>query len=89
MRNWKLQKQMLVAKRNSDIKAFYPYKRVDYAYATSPDAAKFGFSKTGCFTVDLVPRDCKPAKAIAGYATPAEARAHADKLTQPYHRLTK
>ena len=63
-------------------------KRVDYSYPTSTNATRFGFGKTGCYTVETV-KHPQPPKAVAGFSTLDEARAHAETLPCPWDRLTR
>ncbi len=62
-------------------KSLPPVKCVDYSYPTSTNAVRFGFHK-GCWTVNLTTfsETCGNTKAVAGFATFAEARAHAETL---------
>lgn len=54
---------------------------VDWSYPSSPNAVRFGCSKTGCYTVSRTDRkrdgSPKPPKAIAGFNTRGEAEAYA------------
>ena len=56
-------------------------KFISWSYPTSDNAKKFGFYKTGCWTVETT-TDNKPPIAIAGYATKEEAKDHYNSL--PY-----
>ncbi len=65
-------------------------KRVEYSYFSSPNATRFGFARTGCYTVELIPQNpVRPGKAVAGFADLESARAHAETLPEPWDRLTK
>jgi hypothetical protein len=63
-------------------------KRIEYAYASSPSAVRFGFGKRGCYTVEIVD-GIKPPQVICGYNTLVEARAAAERLSEPWDKLTK
>lgn len=60
-------------------------KAVAYAYPTSPDAVRFGFGNTGCYTVEMHQLNHAP-KPVAAYATEAEARSHCERLPMEYSR---
>lgn len=61
-------------------------KSVEFAYPTSTNAARFGFSKDGCYTVELgFPG--QPAVAVAGFATREEAIAAAKLQPEPWSAL--
>ncbi len=54
-------------------------KSTSYSYATSPNAIRFGFAKTGCFTVEIQDGS-NPPEAVAGFKTVAEAHKFASAL---------
>jgi hypothetical protein len=63
-------------------------KYIDYAYPTSPMAKKLGFAATGCYFIQLT----KHANTYmpvgtpnVGFATKAEAAAHAETLPQEWN----
>jgi hypothetical protein len=67
------------------------YKIVEWSYPSSPNAVRFGMSKTGCHTlhtanVDFVPFDGH--KTVSGHATFAEAvrEGIANHPELPWHR---
>ncbi len=62
-------------------------KALAYAYASSPDAARYGFPKTGCYLVETQVGS-NPAKSLAGYATKAEAMAHLNRIDLPLNRYS-
>lgn len=64
-------------------------KKIEWAYSTSTNAVQFGFSKTGCYTVELKEAVCVPAKAIAGFKTIQEAEDYANTLPYAWYRLTR
>lgn len=52
----------------------YTHKEVNWSYPTSPNAVKFGFSKSGCFTLSVIDRkDFKLPKGISGHPTREQA----------------
>lgn len=63
-------------------------KRVEWSYPTSTNAVSLGFSKDGCYSVELITGHEVP-KVIAGFDTIEAARAHAETLPEPWDRLTK
>lgn len=65
-------------------------KRVEWSYATSINAERFGFGQSGCFTVATVKYTptMRPPKPLAGFATLNEARAYAESLPQQWDNLT-
>ena len=62
------------------------FKTVSYSYPTSPNAKKYGFYKTGCYTVETI-TDEKPPKSLAAFATKKEAVAFAETLKYRFHWL--
>lgn len=60
------------------------YKSVEWAYPTSDNARRFGFVKSGCWTVETSAAG-KPPKALAGYAQKADALAHAKTIELNWH----
>lgn len=72
------------------------FKRVEWAYATSDNARRFGFDRQGCWVVETVERSrCAgggqmPPCAIAGFATREEAKGFAEGIQDmPWDRLTR
>lgn len=63
-----------------------PCKAIAWSYPTSTWAKQFGFNKTGCYVVELTTWIFPP-QAVAGYATKAEAIAHARTLSNPWQAL--
>lgn len=61
-------------------------KTVEYAYPTSTNAGRFGFSRKGCYVVEqhYWPLRDEAFKPLAGFATRAEAVAHAQAMTLPW-----
>ena len=57
-------------------------KEISWSYPTSPNARTFGFYKTGCYSVAMV--NIASEFHLAGFATFAEAKAHADSMPYPY-----
>ena len=62
-------------------------KSVEYAYPTSPHAEKWGFGKSGCYTVQQGEQTL-PKVVIAAYTEQADAIAHAERLELPWSRYT-
>ncbi len=63
------------------------FKSVGWSYPTSSNAKKFGFQKTGCWTVSReYSHDTKsiPPDALAGFASREEALAAARKMELPW-----
>lgn len=67
------------------MKTPYTHKMVSFSYATSSNAAKFGFASTGCYTVEKVksPMGAFP-KALSGHATREEAETAAASIALPW-----
>lgn len=64
-------------------------KQVGFAYPTSPDAVKFGFAKSGCYSVSLGGTDpLTPPKSIAAFLTKREAFEYANKMPEPFGRYS-
>ena len=64
------------------------YYIIEYAYPTSTTANKFGYGKTGCYTVELCPdTSFQNWKTDRAFATKEEARAYAELLDLPAHPL--
>ncbi len=61
-------------------------KLVDYSYPTSTNATKYGFGKTGCYTVSVA-KGSAPGKAVKAFADKASALAFAETLPMPFHRF--
>lgn len=61
-------------------------KSIAYAYPSSPNAAKLGFNKTGCYTVEVLDAKTRASQSLAGFATFDEAEVWADGLKQPFDR---
>lgn len=59
-------------------------KLVEWAYPTSDNARKFGFAKTGCWTVETQ-IGIEPPKALAGYVDRQSALKHAVSLQAEWH----
>ncbi len=76
------QHQEMVAKLKTEMT-----KRIEWSYATSPNADRFGF-RNGCWTVETV-RGHNPSIAIAGFTTIEEAEAYAAKMPIEWNRLTR
>lgn len=55
---------------------------VDCAYATSPDAVRFGFGKDGCHVVTQR-QPGQPDKSVAGFAGREDAERWSDWLNKP------
>jgi hypothetical protein len=62
-------------------------KMVAWSYPTSENAAKFGASKTGCWTVDISEAN-KPPIAIKGFIDLESAREFCTTLDYPMSRYT-
>lgn len=66
-------------------------KRVEWAYPTSTNAVKFGFGKVGCWVVQTIERSGSwfvwPPKALKGFASKDDARAHGETLSCEWDRL--
>ena len=58
-------------------------KTVEWSYPSSSNAQKFGFGKSGCYTVETA-CGCEPPEAIAGFKTLEEAKEFADKMPQAW-----
>lgn len=66
-------------------------KTVEWSYATSDNAKRFGFYKTGCYTVDLRLRSggrIEGETPLAGFATKSEALQYANGLKYEWCPLT-
>jgi hypothetical protein len=66
-------------------------KRIEWAYPSSENACKFGFSKTGCWVVEIerpLP-SMRPPNAVAGFESHAEAKSHGDSMPEPWDSFTK
>lgn len=63
-------------------------KRVEYSYASSPNAYRLGFGRKGCYTVEKV-KGIGPGTAVKGFSTLEQARAYAETLKLPWNRLTR
>lgn len=64
------------------------YKLVEWSYPSSDNAKRFGFAKTGCYTLhtangELVPFDGH--KTVSGHATLAEAKKAGEAFPYPWH----
>lgn len=59
------------------------FKSVQHAYATSPDACRFGYGSTGCYTLNLRTEQ-NPPQALQGFDTYAEALQEAEKMSEPF-----
>ncbi len=64
-------------------------KKIEWACPTSSNAVKFGFGKTGCYTVEFKEAKNKPAKAVAGFATIDEAETHAACFSYEWDKYTR
>ena len=62
-------------------------KAIGWSYPSSPNAVRFGFSRTGCYSVNRLHGSDRP-KSLAGFATWAEAKAFADTLDGEYSRFS-
>lgn len=75
------------------MKANYPtpirqtkLKAINWSYPTSPNAIRFGFASTGCYTVSII-RGNTPPVAQAGFRTLKQAQDFAANLHCPYARF--
>lgn len=59
-------------------------KSVSYSYSSSPNAARFGFPATGCYTLETI-EGCNPPVAISGHASKEEAIQAAESLDLPWN----
>jgi hypothetical protein len=64
------------------------YKLVEWSYPTSPNAIRFGFAKTGCYTlhtanVEFVPFDGH--KTVSGHGTLEEAKQAGEAFPYQWH----
>jgi hypothetical protein len=59
-------------------------KEVGYSYASSENANRFGFRKTGCYTVSTI-EGTNPPVAVSGHATRDEALAAARLLPEAWN----
>jgi hypothetical protein len=59
-------------------------KMVDYSYPTSPNAQKFGFNQSGCYTVTII-FGIRTPKSLAGFATKEEAIKYAETLPHEWN----
>lgn len=55
------------------LKTSHPYKTVEWSYATSTNAKRFGFYRTGCYTVSLTREQGGSPKALASFAKREDA----------------
>lgn len=62
-------------------------KIVSYSYPTSTNAKRFGFYRSGCYTVGVM-NGHQPARNELGFATSEEAFAHAGRLPIPFNRYS-
>lgn len=65
-------------------------KQVAYSYPSSPNAEKFGFGKTGCYTVSLVALSPvrKPPVSVIGLASLESAKAYANTMPEPWDKYS-
>lgn len=64
------------------------HKSIAWAYPTSPNAARFGFGRTGCWVVDLQPADCsRPPEAVSAHACESDAIDTALSMPNEWTRL--
>jgi nitrous oxide reductase accessory protein NosL len=56
------------------------FKHVGYAYPSSPDAARFRYSRSGCYVVETMRQPGMPGKSICGFPTVTEAWHFAESL---------
>jgi len=69
---------------------FHTHKIVEYSYSTSTNAERFGFYKTGCYTVTLTdPTGVRPPVALSAYATKDEALNVLDSMSHPESTLMR
>lgn len=61
-------------------------KSVSYAYPASPDAVRFKYGKTGCYTVDLH-KGTNPPEALIAFDSREKAEAYAAALVHPWNAL--
>lgn len=61
------------------------YKLVEFSYPSSPNAAKFGFAKTGCYTLHTASPTAGH-KTVAGFATLREAKLAGSDVALPWHQ---
>ena len=64
--------------------ALIPTKEVGYSYASSENAKRFGFAKTGCYTVSTI-KGTNPPVAVSGHATSGDALAAALLLPEAWN----
>jgi hypothetical protein len=65
-------------------------KTVEYSYPSSSNAAKFGFSNSGCYTVETIGEHYGShsiPKPVAAFATKDEAVKYAETLPYEWHPL--
>lgn len=65
-------------------------KAISWAYPTSPNAKRFGYNYTGCYTVGLGRANLagKPHKALKAFTTWDAAKVYADSLAEPWDKYT-
>jgi hypothetical protein len=67
---------------------FHTHKSVDYSYPTSPNAERFGFSKSGCYTISLNdPTGVRTPVAVSAYSTLDEALKAVGQMPQPEYEI--
>lgn len=67
------------------------YKSIAWSYPTSTNAAKAGFAKTGCYSVEIR-NGCNPPKQVRGFASREEAESFYSTLEaepDPIHERAK
>ena len=65
----------------------FAVKSIAWAYPSSPDAERLGYSRTGCYTVETGWAG-SPLAATAAFSTWTEARRYADAMPGQYSRYT-
>lgn len=60
-------------------------KTVEYSYPSSTNAKRFGYDKTGCYTVSTINENYTKQKQLAAFATKAQAVTEAEKLPYEWH----